>query len=176
MSELNKRIMQLLKELEADLEEQGWDQPASLYIIEAVDDDPYFIKVAEFYAHPCEVLDSLPPLNNGMARGIVLAYEGWTIEVAIDMVKKAYAILEEMGVPRDRQDDIVNVSVGRLLPVAPSEHQDRVECRFVQAMMRDSTSLAIFRKRGQEAHETSEQAHGRLDTSLRRVICIEAME
>lgn len=176
-SELTEHTMRLLSELENDLEAQGWDQPSTLYVIEAVDDDPYLIKIVEFHDHPCEVLDSLPPLNRSIARGVVLAYEGWTVEMDGDLVQRSYALLEEMGVPRGLRDEIVNIAMERLMPTQPSQHEDRVECRFVQAMLRNGTSLTVMRKRGAEPRQIDTvAAKGRIDTAMRRVICVEAME
>lgn len=176
MNAITDSVASLVRQLEEDLETQGWDQPSALYVIEAMEDnDPYLVKIMHFDAHPCDVLDALPPLTESAARGVVINYEAYSVEVNGNAVKEAYALLEHMGVPIYMRDEIVSHMIAEINP--PVEGQ-RIECRFVQAMLRDGTSITAMRKRGEEANEIidSEESRGRLDTSLRRVICVEAVE
>jgi len=173
-SELHENVTTLLRQLEGDLENEGWDQPARLYVIEAVEDDPYAIMITDCDGHPCDLLDILPPLTNQVAKGVILAYEGWAVEVDKEKVKEVYALLEMLGMSKDMQDHIASEVMGRMAP-QPSKSEQRIECRFVTAMMRDGTSRTVRRRRGHEQDgEVMTETAGRIDSSLRRVICVEA--
>lgn len=172
-TDLKQGVMKALRDLEEILDIRGWDEPSALYIIESVDGDPYLVKVLDFDDHPCDILDVLPPLTAPRARGIVLAYEGWNVQVDGDLVQRSYQLLEDMDVPQALRDEIVSIAIANLAP--PPDERNRVECRIVQAVMRDGSSFSLMRQRGGEVSEdTNGQAMGRLDTSLRRVICVEA--
>lgn len=175
MTTINDKVASLVRQLEEDLETQGWDQLSGLYVIEAVDDDPYLVKVMNFDSHPCDVLDAMPPLTKSTARGVVINYEAYSVEVDGGFVRNAYALLEEMGVPQMMRDEIVSYAIA---DIGEPVKRQRIECRFVQAMLRDGTSITAMRKRGETVNEVidREESRGRLNTSLQRLICVEAVE
>ena len=176
MTEFVEAIKERLSTLERDLNQHGWDQPSAIFVVEATSEsDPYLVKIVDFHHHPCEVLDNMPTLNKPRARGLVIAYEAWTVETPEDLIRHARERLDEFDIPDDIKEQALREAAQRAQEtMRPSQHPDRVECRFVHCLMKDGTTFILVRKRGQEP-EFMPEAHleGRVHDSMRRVICTE---
>jgi len=176
LNEIAKNMRERLLTLESDIDLNGWDQPNAFYVIEEVDNDPYLIKAAEFYDHPCDVLSEAPRLNPEIAKGVVLVNECWMAEVPPEIAEEARKKLNEEGVPEHLQDQILEKAMQMVFQaMPPSQNPDRIECRWVQCLLSDGTCVALYRKRGEEPQFVDNGIlDGRVLDSLKSLYGLEA--
>ena len=164
----------LLLTLERDLNDGGWDQPSSLWVVEAIEeDDPYFVKLCDFHQHPCEVMDSLPVLDKPRARGIVLASEAWMVESDGQLSQTIAERLAHLGLTESERKRLLRELARREASmIRPSLSPDRVEVRFVQCMTKDGAVVVVMRTRDKEPERLDQDIEGRIYDSMQRALGI----
>jgi hypothetical protein len=161
---LTATILTIAEHLERSIDTHGWDQPATLWEISmteqnvpqhvldeiehgggvAVGFEATFIDALE--GHPYAALVGRTISDDAV--GIALSSEGWNYSEA----SQAMAQLGPLSYP-------------------PSEDPDRKEIRIVSVMLRDGTTAALVRERGQDtqlAHDRG--APGRVEAAMRRYL------
>lgn len=164
----NEGLKEVMLRLEADINVRGWDQPSSIFVVEEVDNDPYVIKLGEFEDHPCDILDSLPPITKKSAKGLVIASEAWIVETTRELVENVNTVLDQLGIHGELRDRVFEGAIYELQG-QPSMHPDRAEARFLHAMLIDGTMIMLIRRRGNDPEFQDGEYGGRLYDSMKRV-------
>jgi hypothetical protein len=163
MASLHEGFARIAEEVEARLEQVGWDVPASLWVLldadvpdqvrDEVQDDhgpcfalAYTVEMREVLdGHPADALVGIRMFD---AVGVALSTEGWAYSAA----------------------NLERLNKGAVLG-APADCEDRVEVRLVHLLMRDGTEVLVERRRGEDPRVVLDGAFsGRVIWALRRVL------
>ena len=158
MQSLNEAFILIAEKIETEIEELGWDQPASLWEVRDIEvPDEVRAEHADCFAlaysvHLAEVLDGHPAealvgVRVEDAVGAVLVTEGWGYST----------------------ESLQAVAGGAELP-PPAECEDRVEVRIAHLVMRDGTEAVVMRRRGEAPEVVQGALSGRVVVALRRVL------
>lgn len=151
-------------DLEQQVDQFGWDRPASLWGLTAVDADvameaagihsdglalAFALNFIEFLdGHPAEALEEMRA-EDGLV-GVLLSVEGWDYgEATKELVRQ-----------------------GQSPDFPPSQDPERAELRMVNLLLKDGTSVSVVRRRGEEAELVDGNISGRVMSSLLRYLAL----
>lgn len=163
-------MVQTMLDLEALLDREGWDRPATLYAIEGTPESPEFRLILTVNGHPFNVMADL--IEHGTVlkhQGLALCHEGWrhlrfdeamklspeVKERMEQMTRMLSSIAPEAEVQEHLAKAWQRITAEKMEPPSKQPDDKRVEIRNVSVVLPDGTSYGIMRDRGKEPEPNS---------------------
>jgi hypothetical protein len=183
------KLEEVVKRLALDLDEEGWDQPARLYLVVGSLEDPMLVLLGiQAEGHPYDLLEALPPVPRELvARGVLglaLAMESWVLRPTDEMREEVHATATRIYEEESARGVVpVDLTLEAWLEaswdhyrhgIPPSQHPDRREARLVHMRTLDGRTLVVMHYRdGEELLlDSASEDHGvsgRMEEQLQRL-------